>query len=291
MVSNNLRALVLIFCAATAGFSQATLNVVASRGIGQPQLLPNNAVSTVSPNLVEGRELFGPQSLALDQSVSPPILYVSDTGNNRVLAWKNAASFSNGKPADLVIGQRDFFTTFPGGPGTAFSAGLNRPTGMTVSPGGDLYVADSLNNRVLRFRKPFSVPPDQLVPDLVIGQVSLNKGAANSPAGLVNANGVALASSDNRAFQVGMAFDKSGNLWITDAGNRRVLMYAASDLAKSGVFGLTAQVELGQLDFISLQPNLDNNNAQNTRSNQFAVPSGLAFDASGRLYVTDGDGD
>ena len=288
MLHMTLRVLTLALFGASAGFSQATLNVIPSREIGHPQLFPLvGTFPNLNPNLVEGRELFGPQSVALDLSATPPILYVSDTNNNRVLAWKDATSFTNGKPADLVLGQRDFVTTRASGPGTAFSAGLSAPTGLAVF-GGDLYIADSGNNRVLRFRKPFSTSPDQLIPDLAIGQTSLTKSAANSPAGLVNTNGIALILG-NQAFQASIAFDTPGNLWLSDPGNRRVLMYAAADVAKSNNFGLTAQLELGQLDFISLQPNLDSGNAQNTRSNQFAVPAGLAFDATGRLYVTDAD--
>src|SRR5450432_3265854 len=116
MIPKHRYLLTLVLFGGTAAYSQTTLNVSASRGIGQPQLLPNNAVSTANPNLVEGRELFGPQSLAIDSSVSPAALYVSDTGNNRVLGWKNATSFTNGKPADLVVGQRNFDSTLPGGP-------------------------------------------------------------------------------------------------------------------------------------------------------------------------------
>jgi uncharacterized protein (TIGR03437 family) len=288
MLHMTLRILTLALFGASVGFSQATLNVIPSREIGQPQLFPlDSTFPNLNPNLVEGRELFAPQSVALDLSVTPPILYVSDTNNNRVLAWNNAASFANGKPADLVVGQRDFFNTRASGPSTAFSAGLSAPTGLAVF-GGDLYVADSGNNRVLRFRKPFSAPSGQLIPDLVIGQTSLSKNGANSPSGLVNTNGIALVSG-NQLFQASIAFDTPGNLWLTDPGNRRVLMYAAADVAKSNNFGLTAQLELGQLDFITLQPNLDNTNAQNIRANQFAVPAGLAFDVTGRLYVTDAE--
>jgi len=45
-------------------------------------------ITEVAPNLVEGRELLGPQAIAVDTSVTPPILYVADTFNSRVLAWK-----------------------------------------------------------------------------------------------------------------------------------------------------------------------------------------------------------
>ena len=284
MISNHLRILTLVLFGGTAGYSQTTLNTSASRGIGHPQLLPNNQVSTANPNLVEGRELFSPQSLALDPSFSPPALYVGDTGNNRVLGWKNATNFANGKPADLVVGQSDFFSTRPGGPSTAFTAGLSAPVGLAVF-GGDLYVVDAGNNRVLRFRTPFSTPPDQQFPDLIVGQPNLASRVADYPAGFPTEKGIFLASN-NGALQANIAFDKQGNLWLADAGNRRVLMYPASEVAKSNNFGLPATIVIGQTDFLSAAV-LDTSSV--SRTNQLAIPTGLAFDSSGRLYVSDSD--
>src|SRR5215470_6668785 len=102
---------------AVAGFSQnpVSLNPTPSRIVGHPQPEVLN-LNSAAPNLVEGRELFQPQGIALDTSVTPPIVYVSDTGNHRILAWKNATSFQNGQAADLVIGQPDLYRTNPGGP-------------------------------------------------------------------------------------------------------------------------------------------------------------------------------
>ncbi len=284
MIPKHLIIPTLVFLGGIAGYSQATLNTSASRGIGQPQLLPNNAVSTGNPNLVEGRELFNPQGVVLDTSLTPPALYVSDTNNNRVLGWKNATSFTNGKPADLVVGQRDFFSTIAGGPATAFTAGLSAPTGMAVL-GSDLYVVDAGNNRVLRFRKPFTTPADQHFPDLIIGQPNLSSKSANYPSGITNEKGIFL-SSTTAVLQSTIAFDKQGNLWLADSGNRRVLMYPASEVAKSNNFGLSATIVLGQNDFLSAAV-LDSANL--ARTNQLAVPISLAFDAAGRLYVSDGE--
>jgi hypothetical protein len=73
--------------------AQINLNRIPSRAIGWPLL---NISNSSNPNLVEGRELYAPQAVAIDNSVSPPILYVSDFWNNRVLGWKNASGFSNG---------------------------------------------------------------------------------------------------------------------------------------------------------------------------------------------------
>src|SRR2546422_11514108 len=136
---HTLTLLMLAGLGAIAGFSQnpVPLNPTPSRIIGhpQPEVLTLNSIW---PNLVEGREFFRPEGLALDTSVTPPILYVSDTVNNRILAWKNATGFQNGQAADLVIGQPDLYRTNPGGPsvsGSPFSAGLNSPTGIAVFNG------------------------------------------------------------------------------------------------------------------------------------------------------------
>src|SRR5262249_9450816 len=160
--------------------------------------------------------------------VTPPILYVSDTQNNRILAWQNALTFNNGKPADRVIGQLNQYTTTVYGPGTARATGLRTPTGLATLA-GDLYVVDSGNTRILRFRKPFNVPSDQQpVPDLVIGQTNLNSGRSpNAPNGLVSAKGISL-TTNNGSVTGALAFDRQNNLWFTDALNNRVLRSPSS---------------------------------------------------------------
>ncbi len=282
---------------ATAGRAQITLNGTPTREVGQPQSPELSAsafnIPNQNPNLVEGREFFGPTGIALDTSVTPPRVYVADTGNNRILAWKDSVNFTNGKFADLVIGQRDFFSTGQNGPGIAggLSYGFYQPSGLAVDQ-GDLYVVDSGNNRVLRFRKPFATPPDQLVPDLCIGQPSFNSRVVNYPLGQANTptvNGIALNSGT--ALLGAIAFDTQHNLWLADAGNNRVLRYAASDVAKGGFAStISATLEIGQLDYISRQPNLPATQAGVLTLNQLAVPAAIAFDATGRLYIADSDG-
>src|ERR1035437_6592108 len=153
MNPKHISALTLVLFGAASAFGQigqVTLNTVPSRSIGSPSL----NLTSLSPNLVEGRELYFPQSVALDTSTTPPAIYVSDSVNNRVLAWKDANGFKSGQKANLQIGQPDLATTFQSGPGTGFSHGLSRPTGIAVYK-GDLYVADTGNNRILRCPKPF----------------------------------------------------------------------------------------------------------------------------------------
>lgn len=274
----------LIFGAATA-YPQITLNTVPSRAVGTPAL----AVTNSNPNLVEGREFYAPQAVALDTSVSPPILYVSDYGNNRVLAWKNAASFSNGQTADMAIGQPDLLTTFAEGPGASgsnYTTGLTRPSGLAVDNNGNLYVADGGNNRVLRYPRPFAQTGQFPVPDLVIGQQTVTGHSANYPTGQPNPQGLYL--TDGATVLISrLALDSSGNLWVIDAGNIRILRFNASDLAGSGG-GLTADLELGQLDINSTQTALSSTSATSYyKINQFLAPSALGFDPSGNLFVGD----
>ncbi|MDP9169712.1 MAG: hypothetical protein M3N54_03765, partial [Acidobacteriota bacterium] len=42
----------------------------------------------IGPNLVEGRELNLPSGVAVDNSVSPPNIYIADGGNHRVLGFR-----------------------------------------------------------------------------------------------------------------------------------------------------------------------------------------------------------
>src|ERR1039458_9911994 len=210
MTQKYISVLTLAFAGAVTAFAQITLNSVPSRSIGSPAL----NITSLSANLVEGREFYAPQSVALDTSVSPPILYVSDTDNNRVLAWKDANGFQSGQKADLQIGQPDLLTTFPGGPGTAYSTGLFRPTGIAVDPSGNLYVADSGNNRVLRYPSPFTQVTQQQkpypIPDLWIGQATINTGRNANYTGQIGAQGIYL-SSGSTVYGSSIAFDVQGN--------------------------------------------------------------------------------
>jgi uncharacterized protein (TIGR03437 family) len=277
----------------TGSFSQqqpGPLNVVPSRIVGhaQPEQL---SIASALPNLVEGRELFSPEGIALDNSVTPPILYVADTGNNRILAWQNALTFKNGQAADLVIGQQDKFHTFAQGPSGTFSSGLAGPTGMTVDAGGNLYVVDTNNNRILRYPRPFANIPSagQLEqPDLVIGQQNLNSRAANF-SGAINDQGLNLAGSP---WPVNIALDGQGNLWVTDGGNRRVLRFSSSDLSRGNAGeAFHANLVLGQLDFNSNNLPAPSTTTAATVTNAFAFPVGVTFDPAGNLYVSDSSAD
>lgn len=234
------------------------------------------AFDTVGPNYLEGRELNSPGGIALDTSVSPPILYIADSGNNRILGYRYATQLVAGAPADLVIGQIDPYANQAQNPANGGrQAGLNNPTGLAVDSSGNLYVADTGNNRILRFPQPFSSANANQLPNLVIGQKTLATSTAN-----LNGIGASTLSTSGQS-RTGIAFDPSGNLWVSDSANNRVLRFPASVLAAGTPFP-AADTVLGQANFTTSTAA-----AARTTLNGLVSPNGLTLDANGNLYVTD----
>jgi len=265
------------------GQTPVQFNPIPSRSVGHAKL----QLVTSSPNLVEGREFNGPIGVAVDANVTPPILYVSDTGNNRILVWRNARTAGAGAKADFVIGQNDFFSTFALGPGTVNSVGLRSPTGLAVDSRGNLFVIDNGNNRILRYGRATEQPPDLIQPNLVIGQTSFTASSPNQGNTLPNAKSLALASG-GQLFTASLAVDGSGNLWVADAGNSRVVRYPASAVTASGPNGPDADLVIGQSNMTTLQTVDWGKGESRLLKSALLQPSAVAFDASGRLLVADG---
>ena len=106
------------------------------------------------PNFIDTNGFDSPVAVAIDLSVSPNHVYVADWNNNRVLGWESASGFINRSLAALEFGEHD-----PGandgcmtGPSDVT---LCHPGGVAVDSNGNLFVADSGNNRVLEYNAPF----------------------------------------------------------------------------------------------------------------------------------------
>jgi hypothetical protein len=107
-----------------------------------------------------------PQGVAVDTSVTPNRIYVADSQNNRVLGWSSVPNFLNGASADIVIGQPNFTTSTANNGGVSANS-LNNPSDVAVDLSGNLYVADTANNRVLEYNSPFTT---DTTADFVFGQ-------------------------------------------------------------------------------------------------------------------------
>jgi uncharacterized protein (TIGR03437 family) len=269
-------------CLPVFGQVSPAINFLPSREFGQSKL--TFGAQTAAPNLLEGKELNGPTAIAFDTTSTPPVVYVADTGNHRILAWRNPANLAKGNGADKVIGQRDFFSAFPGGPGSTnalVSSGMILPNSLAVDSNGNLYVLDAGNNRILRFPRPMDQQGEVVNPDLVIGQKTFGTGNQSN-------EGLPKPSEKTVSFNRGggiargtIVFDAQGNLWVADTLNNRVLRFPKARLTGSEP---AADLVLGQNAF-----DTDATSTTNIQNDlvAFSRPTGLAIDDRGGVYVTD----
>jgi len=150
-----------------------------------------------------------PTGIAIDGSGT---LWVGDNFDNRVLRFNNAASKPNGASADGVLGQPDFTSA-----NAANSQnGLNSPNGVAIDSSGTLWVADTGNNRVLRFDNA-TTKANGANADGVLGQAGfVTKGSSATQTTLYHPGGVTV--------------DASGSVWVADSYNNRVLYFVSATL-------------------------------------------------------------
>jgi trimeric autotransporter adhesin len=184
---------------------------------------------------------FGyPAAVALDSSGS---LYIAD---EQSVIWK----ISNGVIA-AVAGNGTQGFSGDGGPATA--AQLSLPQSVAVDSAGNVYIADTYNNRIRK------------VANGVISTV-----AGNGTPGFSGDNGPATGAELN--LPVGVAVDSSGNLYISDSYNNRIREVANGMIATvagnggSGFTGYNGPATSVPLD----------------------SPTGIAVDYAGNLYISVG---
>lgn len=220
----------------------------ASLVIGQPDYASGAFVSCNPTQKL----LCGPSDVAFDPHGN---LWVADLGGSRILGF--APPFSDGMVATFVIGQDSFANDSC----ASSQTGLCNPEGIGFDPSGDLWVADNGNNRVLEYAPPFS---DGMGAHLVVGQPNFTSDkCASNPA---SQNGLCGAT--------GIAFDSSGNLWVADYGNSRVLRYARPFLE-----GMKASLVIGQQGYTT--------DACHAAQLGLCGPHSLVFDSYGNLWVAD----
>ncbi len=212
-------------------------------------------------------------------------VWVADTWDGRVVEYQPPIDMA--MDASLALGQPDMSGTtdcdgihsdlilvndFQGTPpATASATQLCQPASIAFDGSGDLWVADTHNNRVLEFEPPFSTG---MAATLELGFPA--SVGMNSPSpfvgGTYNSMGTTAADFES---PTALAFDSSGNLWVVDSGNSRVLEFAPPFTS-----GMAASLVLGQTSFTGS----GTSGESATGLNQ---PMGLSFDQHGDLIVAD----
>jgi sugar lactone lactonase YvrE len=210
-------------------------------------------------------------------AISPSgMLWVADTGNNRVEEFTATGAFV------LAI------TTNGMDPATAKSTALSSPASVTTDGAGDVYVADTGNNRVEKFSSsgtflaavtsdgqttgtmllssPSGLASDA-AGDVYVADTGNNRVEEFSPSGaFVTAwddSGTPAAATMNAPG--GVALDTAGNLWVADTGNNQLDEIA---LATGSVTGWT-------------------NNLSGVGQGTMSKPLGVAVDSAGNVYLAD----
>lgn len=243
---------VMIFNSNTTTNGGNAINV-----LGQASFTAGSAATTQAG-------LSSPRGMALKSISSGKTLFVSDNGNNRVIAY-NVSVIANGEAAVNVLGQSIYSTAT----GATTQGGLNGPKGLAYqSPYDVLFVADSANNRVMIFDVNAINDGENAVE--VIGQANYTAStAATTQTGLSGPSGLVFVNSIN------------ATLYIADAANNRIVAYRYFKRLADNAAGQTDGS--GQASFIA---NTANNNNGGPSTNGLSSPTGVAIDTvNHRMFV------
>jgi hypothetical protein len=251
----------------------APQGMAASFVLGQANFTTNGAA-------VNQSSLNGPTFMAIDSQSN--LLFVSDWSDDRVVVF-NLATLANGMNASFVYGQANFTSTL----GAVGQNRLDGPDGLAVAPGQRLFVGEDTNDRIVSYdlaTLPASIVSQAYGPNAlnVIGQSDWIPGTPDgNETGLFDANGssdVGVVGVKNPGDSVLGAVQGTNYLFVADAGNSRVLAFAAD--ANGAPLDMQADFVLGQVDFDHV--------AATTTASSLRKPTGVAFDAAtSRLFVSD----
>lgn len=219
----------------------------------------------------------GPAAAALLSSPSgvfaaaSGIVYIADTGNNRIRKISPAAAAGDPDIITTVAGTGSAGYDASEDGGSALLARLSSPQGICASAGGAVYVADAGNNRIRKLT-PGAAPGDPAVISTVAGTGEAaysesDDGGDAALARLSSPSGVFLASPTI--------------LLVADAGNNRVRRVALSSTP-------------GTPDVISTiagsgeDSGFEGDYALATAA-VFSFPSGVCADANGNVIIADTD--
>ncbi len=225
-----------------ADTGNAAIRSVSSAGIIST-ISGTGAASTIASGdgVATTLTMLSPFSVAADSSGN---VYVAEFGTNRIRKVDSSGNITT------AIG--DGNQGFAGDGGPPSKVEMTLPTGVAVDSSGNLYFADSLNNRIRK-----------------LAGSTVNTYAGN---GLVNRSGDGGAATGAQLNgPLGVAADAAGNLYIADTANnavRRVSGSVISNFAGTGTAGTSG----------------DGNAAGGA---QLSGPQGMAVDGAGSLFIAD----
>ncbi len=173
-------------------------------------------------------------------------VYFSDTANYRIRRITPEGII------DTVAGNGAPGYSGDGGP--ANEAALNQPNGVALDMAGNLYIADSTNNRIRR-----------MTPEGIIRTV-----AGNGVRGYSGDGGAATEAALN--YPMGVAVDAVGNLYIADTENNRIRKVTLDGIIRT-VAGNGEQGAIG-----------DGGPATDA---QLFLPADVAIDRNGNMYLAE----
>ena len=206
--------------------------------------------------------LNAPGGLALDGAGN---LYIADTMNNVVRKITAATGIISTIAGDGTPGF--------GGDGslaTAPGVELSKPWGVTIDPAGNIYIADTNNQRIRRVDAVSGIVTTAAGDGDQSG-IGDGKGTFGGDDGPANAAGLSLPYA--------VAFDNYGNMFIPDSGNNRI----REVLATGGVLTATSKITT------AVGTGAPGDQCANGATNAAALfsPEGVAIDAAFNLYISD----
>ena len=178
------------------------------------------------------------------------ILYISDTGGNRIRKVDAAGNIT-------TIANMGGIAGFSGDGGSAAFAQINQPSAIAIDGAGNVIFADTGNNAIREI-------------NAITGNISTIAGTL----GIAGFSGDGQpATSASLSSPLGIAFDASGNLYIADTGNNRIREVSASSQTITTIAGSGSSGFSGD--------------GASAISAQFDQPWGVAVALSGDVYVAD----
>jgi RHS repeat-associated protein len=235
---------------------------------------PNNGYSG-DGGLATSAELNSPGGIAVDASGN---LYIADTVNNRVrfVAASTANGYTQGNIYTVAGGgsvcSQNTDSLGDGCPAT--SATLNSPLGIAVDAAGNLYIADTMNNRVRMVAASTASGYTQGNIYTVAGGGSVCSQSTGSLGDGCPATSATLNSLG------GVALDSQGDLYIADTTNNLIRVVTAP--VSTGVINTWAGGGTG----CSQETDILGDGCP-AISAELSNPTGVAVGANGSLYIAD----